>query len=357
MNLRLRLTGRVRPNFTLTLVMGVISLLAQASTGNEALQDNRTLTQLGERLFFDKRLSADGTTSCASCHRPDLALTDGLPVSVGVNRQEGTRNAPSLLNVAEHKSFSWDGRQPTLLQQVVVPFLNAREHGLSSADALVQLVADDGGYRDAFAVAFPEVGITPRTIASAIELYVKSLTPGPSRFDRYWVLGQRSALSAAELRGFELFRGRAQCVVCHAVPKDEASFTDNKFHSVSVGIAKLGPRLAEAAKVSMSASESVRASLITSDSQIAALGRFNVSLTVADIGKYRTPSLRNVGVTAPYMHDGSVATLEEAVDLELYYRGSQIGRPVILTARERADVVAFLRALTAETLESRRANR
>jgi cytochrome c peroxidase len=311
---------------------------------------------LGERLFFDKRLSADGSVSCATCHAPDRAFSDGKPVSVGVGGLKGTRNAPSLLRVADHSSFFWDGRQSALESQVLEPIYNEREHGLKDSVALVAALEQALSYVDDFRSIYPD-GISERSVASALASYVRSLSLSlsPSRFDRFQA-GQVTALTGAERQGLEIFRGAAHCSSCHAIDGANASLTDNKFHSLSVGMGALAPTLAKSTSRAASLTQEQRYRLIASDAQISALGRFNVSGNPADIGKYRTPSLRNVAVTAPYMHDGSVATLEEAVELELYYRSAQQERLVILTPRERADLLAFLRTLTSESLQKKQGN-
>jgi cytochrome c peroxidase len=217
----------------------------------------------------------------------------------------------------------------------------------------VSIVASDNDYRTQFASAFPSVGVTATSIASALEAYVRSLRPAPSRFDRYWVRGEAGALSAAELRGLELFRGRAKCAECHLIREGHSAFTDNGFHAMSVGMKALVAQLGDAARRSLLSSKSDLDSLIASDKSIAALARFNVTRKLSDVGKYRTPSLRNVAVTAPYMHDGSIATLEAAVETEIYYRGRQQDRALIVTAQERRDLTAFLRSLTSESTELR----
>lgn len=332
-------------------------LLALASPAPRALASvarvDASLAKLGERLFFDKRLSADGTVSCASCHQPDKAFADGAATAAGSGGRKGTRNTPTLLDAAEQGSFLWDGRRTSLEDQVLDPFFDPAEHGLADAGALGRLVSSDAGYQSEFDRLFPSQGIARATIARSIAAYVRTLSAGPSRFDRHWTGGDPAALTRAEARGFEIFRGTAQCASCHTIAEKGATFSDGKFHSLAVGLEKLGPNLSQTVARAIAATPAERSRLLTRDAAIAALGRFNVTGDPADIGKYRTPTLRNVALTAPYMHDGSVATLEEAVELELYYRSVQQGRPIVLTAPEKADLVAFLRSLTSESLESK----
>lgn len=301
---------------------------------------------VGAKLFSDSRLSADGSISCASCHDPSRAFTDGKAVAIGLGGQAGVRNTPALTTAALHRAFSWDGRRTSLEQQVLAPLLNPREHGLSSPEVLVERVQSAADYPAKF-----REGLSADRIASALAAYVSSLSGAKSRFDRYWFGGQRSALSESERRGFEFFRGPGGCASCHIVTRQAAPFTDDDFHPVGLEQGRMAQALAQTTLRSVSAGSDELERLITSDPAIAALGRFNVTRKPADIGKYRTPSLRNVAVTAPYMHDGSQKTLEEAVDYEIYYHSAEQKTPIILTPRERADVVAFLRTLTSDNIE------
>jgi cytochrome c peroxidase len=307
---------------------------------------------LGRKLFFDARLSADGKVSCATCHQPDSAFSDGRPVSVGVAGSRGTRNTPSVLNAAFHASQFWEGRRGSLEEQVLDPLVNPVEHGLPGREALLELLRNDPDYPEEFQRVFgpDSAGITPGNVAAALAAFVRSLPVGDSPADRYLYGGERAALSEAERRGLELFRGRAQCAGCHVVGERHATFSDDGFHSVGTGLHRIAPKLGSlATRVATMAQEEAQA-LISRDPEIAALGRFLVTRDPADIGKFRTPSLRNVALTAPYMHDGSVATLEDAVEGELYYRGHLQGRPLVLTPAEKADLVLFLRSLTSSSL-------
>lgn len=307
---------------------------------------------LGERLFFDARLSADGKTRCASCHQPEKAFSDGLRVSQGSAGRLGTRNAPSLINVAFASSLFWDGRRDTLEAQVLDPFTNPNEHDLVSRDALVEKIDADKTYRKAFASAFggdKEQTITAQRITQAISAYLRSLVAGGSPVDRFLYGGDKNALTPAAARGLELFRGRAGCAECHVIGMHDALLSDGKFHSLGVGMEDIRPRLA------MLTTRAVRRNApldhtVLQDAELAELGRFLVTRDPHDIGKYKTPSLRNVGLTAPYMHNGKVATLEEAVEREIYYRGFTTNRPLIVTPSEKEDLVAFLQSLTSEIL-------
>lgn len=316
--------------------------LASAAAALEPTDD----LAMGAKLFSDARLSADGTISCATCHDPAKAFSDGKPVAIGLGGQFGVRNTPSLLTAALQTSFFWDGRRTSLESQVLDPLVNSREHGFASFEDAIRAVERAGDYPQEFTRK-----IDIQRLAHSLALYVRSLGKGRSRFDRYWSDGNKRALSAEETTGFEVFRGVGGCANCHLLNGATAAFTDNDFHSLGFRQAKMPLQLAEAAMKSANASAEEVERLVTSDASVAALGRFNVTRKPTDIGKYRTPSLRNVALTAPYMHDGSISSLEEAVDLEIYYRGTQLGRPLILTPRERKGLLAFLRALTNESLE------
>lgn len=307
--------------------------------------------QLGQTLFFDERLSRDGSTSCATCHQATRYFSDGLATSRGVGGAVGSRNAPSLLNVARADSQFWDGRAQTLEEQALAPMLNPREMAMADLDAVVDAVRRAPEYPRLFAEAYDvprKEDIRIDLIARALSAYERSLTLADSPFDRQVFGGQIGTLSPQAERGRQLFMGSAACASCHVVGQDNASFTDNRFHSLSIGLQQIASRLAP---LTLQVAELRRQgrspdAIVLADRDFAALGRFVVTMDPVDLGAFRTPSLRNVAQTAPYMHDGSVATLEEAVDDEVYYRSSESGRPLLLTPSERADLVAFLRSLT-----------
>jgi len=310
---------------------------------------SHALVSLGKRLFFDLRLSADGSVSCANCHEPDKAFSDGRRVSQGIAGRTGTRNAPSLFNAVFANSLFWDGRRDTLEQQALDPFVNPNEHGLANLDALVEKVRVDEPYRGAFASVFGSAkpSITAKRIGQAIAAYVRSLVAGDSPFDRYLYGGDKNALPPAAVRGLELFRGRAGCAECHVMGAQHALLSDGKFHSLGVGMEKLRGRLAELATRAVNHPKPLDHTVLQ-DAELAELGRFLVTRDPRDIGKFKTPSLRNVALTAPYMHNGEVATLEEAVERETYYRALTANRPLILSQDEKGDLVEFLRSLTSK---------
>lgn len=313
---------------------------------SEAPQDTSKAT-LGKRLFFDKRLSADGTISCASCHQPERGFTDGLPLARGLKGRVGTRHVPTIVNAAFLESQFWDGRSSTLEEQAREPFVNPAEHGLANEAQVVDIIADPS-YRAAFVDAFGAAAdpVSIAHVARALAAYERTLIIGNAPFDRYEFAGQKDAIAAKAQRGLELFRGRAQCVNCHTIGPRDALFTDNRFHSLGVGLKRIEPRLAElATRVANRPAHRLDHETL-GNPELAELGRFLVTLNPADIGRFKTPSLRNVAQTPPYMHDGSVATLEDAVERELYYRGIEMGRPLVLTPSEKAEIVEFLKTLT-----------
>jgi cytochrome c peroxidase len=317
--------------------------------------DARALTEqrivLGRQLFNDPHLSADGTIRCASCHIPEKDYTDGRRVAVGVGGRVGTRNTPSLMTIgtSHETSFFWDGRRSTLNQAVLDPLTNPVEMGLSDQTELVQRIQQSTAYVRAFAQAFPETGqpVTPSDVAAALVAYVQSLRPQESAYDRYALKGDQTALSPRALLGLAIFKGKARCAECHLLQGSPAVLTDNAFHRTGVGLDAIAPDLPQLteAVIQRSLQGADIGNRVATYAEEAQLGRFNVTLDPADIGLFRTPSLRNVSHTAPYMHDGSVPTLDEAIDREVYYRSLQAGRPLPLTVEERLNLKAFLETL------------
>jgi len=220
--------------------------------------------ELGRRLFNDRRLSRDGSIACSSCHDPERAFSDGRPVAIGVFGRQGRRNAPALINRGYGRSFFWDGRASTLEEQVLKPIQDPNEMDMRLAEAAAR------------------VSLTPEEISRALASFVRSILSGGSRFDRF-INGDRSALSAEEQAGLQLFRGKANCVACHVGP----NFTDERFHNS--GVAWRDGRFQDG-------------------------GRFAVTGKAEDRGAFKTPTLREVARTAPDMHDGSLARLEDVIE-------------------------------------------
>ncbi len=310
---------------------------------------------LGKALFEDKRFSADGTVSCSTCHMPEKAFTDGLPVSKGIRGLTGTRNAPSVVNAAYYTSQFWDGRRKTLEDQARDPFVNPVEHGLKNRDPIVEIVRNDPSYASQFKEVF---GVKPKEISmdhvvKAIAAFERTVVSGNSPFDRFLYGGDGGAISESAKRGLEIFRTKGRCVDCHTIGQTSATFTDNKFHNLGVGFASIESNLfdiVEKYRVAKEKGMSMDEKVLTSK-ELSELGRFAVTLDPSDIGRFKTPTLRNIAVTAPYMHDGSIETLEEVV--ELYNQGGEENplldggiRPLKLTEQEKADLVEFMRSLT-----------
>jgi len=314
---------------------------------------------LGRQLFNDKRLSQDGSISCASCHEQKKAFTDGQQVAVGIGQQTGFRNAPTVVNAAYYKTLFLDGRAASLEEQALGPFLNPIEHGLKSHQQIVDIVSQIPNYQKQFARVFNTSDITAELIAQAIASFERTQVAGNSAFDRYLFGRDRQALTASEARGMRLFRRKGNCANCHEISGKDALFMDNRFYNLGVGFEKVNPKIAdfvEALRAGDSADE-----FAFTDAQRAELGRFNVTHIIADIGKFKTPTLRNIALTAPYMHDGSMNTLEEVVDY--YDQGGEKNPyldsaifPLHFTDQEKLDLVAFLKALSSESYAGVRRN-
>lgn len=317
----------------------------------KAMASTAKLANLGKKLFFDTRLSVDGIVSCGTCHVPEHAFTDGRTLAVGVAGQVGVRNTPSLLNVVYSNTLFWDGRANTLESQARLPLVNPREHGLPSEAALVNRIRADLDYRRAFMQLFGHANITADEVMTALATYERTLLSGNSPFDRFLYGSDRSAMSEAAIRGLDTFRGRARCATCHTIGTASALLTDQAFHASPVGLSsatnhdlvELTQRVVE---VAQRGDANELNALVVSDPGVASLGRFVVTRNARDIGLFKTPSLRNVALTAPYLHDGSIATLDEVVDAELYSRADAIRLPIVLTAQQKADLIAFLKALS-----------
>jgi cytochrome c peroxidase len=262
------------------------------------IPENNQLTaakiKLGRRLFFDRRLSRNRSIACSSCHDPERAFSDGRAIPVGVFGRKGRRNAPALINRGYGRLFFWDGRTVSLEEQVLKPIEDPQEMDLPLFEAAAR------------------VGLAPELISRSLASFVRSILSGNSRFDRF-VNGDRAALSAKEQDGLLLFRGKANCVACHAGP----NFTDEQLHNT--GIAWRNGRFADAG---------------------------------AGQGNFKTPTLREVARSGPYMHDGSLTTLEQVIDY--YDRGGNSNpyldrelRPRRLSAEEKGNLALFLRSLSA----------
>ncbi|MDQ7089356.1 MAG: cytochrome c peroxidase [Methylococcales bacterium] len=299
--------------------------------------------KLGQRLFNDKRLSADGSISCASCHHADKAFTDGLRTAKGIKGLTGTRNAPTVMNAAFYQSFFVDGRAKTLEEQALGPLTNPIEHGLKDSQAIINIVKADADYRRDFKVVFNTNEISTLHIGKAIASFERTLIGGNSKFDQYYFGRDRSQLSKSAARGLRIFRRKGNCANCHEISWNNARFTDNRFYNIGVGSKQLKPFFA------MMKQGKIADSLTSLQSS--ELGRFSVTKIISDIGKFKTPTLRNIALTAPYMHDGSMKTLMEVI--EYYDKGGNKNPfldsaifPLNFTVQEKQDLENFLQNLT-----------
>lgn len=337
-----------RPGSFLCVCLAVVVCSAAGwASAQELSSSSSLLKQLGEKLFFDASLSADGKVSCATCHRPDYEFAEPRAVSQGVLGRTSTRNAPSLSARQPTDPLMWDGRRETLESQVLDPLTNPVEHGLADFAAVRNRLAADPAYKPILSASFKitdSAQIESEHVAKALSAFVAALPKEPTRVERY-LEGDISALDDHEKRGMAIFRERARCADCHLIQHRLAAVSDSKYHSVGIGIDSI-PDLTQAARRGFTHVKRPEIDhIILTDAELAALGRFLVTGDPRDIGKFRTPGLRRVSGTAPYMHDGSVATLDEAVDRELYYRSLALGSPISLTPDERADLLRFLKAL------------
>ena len=272
--------------------------------------------ELGKLLYFDGRLSVDGTVSCATCHAPDKGFTDQAKVSTGVGGKTGVRSAPTVINTAFNYFQFWDGRSPSLEDQAKGPIENPVEMA-TTHEAVVEKLSKVEGYKKHFQAAFGTDEVDIDRIAKAIASYERTVLSGNSAWDRF-IDGDKSAMSDSAQRGLELFEGKALCTRCHV----GFNLTDGLFHNLGVGM----------------------------DADEPDLGRYVVTKEESDKGAFKTPTLRDITRTAPYMHDGSVATLEEVIDL--YVRGGEANQwldvkmaKLDLTDRDRADLLAFMKSL------------
>jgi cytochrome c peroxidase len=317
---------------------------------------------LGEKLFNDKRFSTTGEVSCATCHAPEKAFTDSpLKTSEGIEKKTGTRNAPTVINAAYFHTQFWDGRSPSLEDQALHPPINPVEMGLPSHQPILDIARSDPAYVKAFAEVFGVSGeqLTMDHVTKAIGAFERTQVAGDSPFDRWFFAGKKDALTEQQQRGYDLFVNQGRCVSCHIIEQTQALFTDNRFHNIGVGINNIQKDVPELAATFLEADLTLSQVdvKVLGDKRTSELGRFAISHGVDDLGSFKTPTLRNVAATAPYMHDGSVATLRDAV---VHYNNGGVTnegdavndflssgiRPLNLEDDQIDDLVAFMEALT-----------
>jgi cytochrome c peroxidase len=301
---------------------------------------------LGRRLFFDKRLSKDGTVSCATCHDPEHGFAEARKVSEGVGGKKGARNAPTVLNAVFNEVQFWDGRAASLEEQSKGPLINPIEMALASHDDVVRIVKADAGYAQEFQRVFGRA-VAIDDVAAAIASFERTVVSGNSPFDRV-MAGEAGAMSLQAKRGWALWNGKARCNTCHPFGDATPNFSDNKFHNIGVAA-----KARDFAALARRAAEVKDAAELASHPDFSELGRFAVTRQPKDIGAFKTPGMRDVALTAPYMHDGSEATLIDVVNF--YDRGGEPNPyldggivPLKLTEQEKQDLVAFMEALTGE---------
>lgn len=309
---------------------------------------------LGQKLFFDRRLSVNGTVSCSTCHDPALAFTDRKPTSVGVQGRVGQRNAPTVLNALYNKTQFWDGRVNTLEEQAALPIVNSVEMGHPNLDAAVAQVAAVEEYRQAFRVVF---GRPPNgaDLVRAIASYERTQLSFDSPFDHF-IAGDKNAIDESAKRGWELFNNQARCNKCHALTdttRDVTNLVDNDFHNIGIGIIRHNVvTLARQAEQLIKTGDTSAIDQAAIQTDMSALGRFLITKQAKDIASFKTPNIRNVLVTGPYFHDGSQETLWDVVDhynkgagLQNPYLDEDI-QPLALTESDIDDLVAFMASLT-----------
>jgi cytochrome c peroxidase len=315
--------------------------------------------ELGEKLYFDKRLSSDRTVSCATCHDPATGLADNNMVGIGIELKKGARNAPTVLNSMFNELQFWDGRAATLEEQAKMPIINPIEMGMKDHNAVVARVNEISEYKPLFSAAFGSEGVTIDTIAKAIAAFERTQISGNSPFDRF-IAGDQNAISDAAKRGWALFNGQARCVSCHAWNPSSPFFTDNKFHNIGVAAKDQNfPTLARRARQLISQGKNRTQALdeLALTEGFSELGRYLISGQPKDIGAFKTSGLRDIELTGPYMHNGSEKTLLDV--MKFYNKGGEANpnldggmRPLKLTDPQLDEMVEFLKTLTSD--ESRR---
>jgi cytochrome c peroxidase len=316
--------------------------------------------ELGRKLFFDRRLSLNNTFSCAMCHVPEQGYTSHeQATAVGIEGRTVRRNSPSLYNVGYAARLFHDGRESSLEQQVWGPLLARNEMGAPSVGYVVEKIRGLPDYAGLFEKSFGR-GPSMETLGQAIAAYERTLNSAASPFDRWRFGGQAQVLSPAARRGFVLFTGKAGCAACHSLGERHALFTDQDLHNTGIGYraAMGGPPATATIPAAPGLSLTLDPARLASVSEAKPhdLGLYEITQNPADRWKYKTPTLRNVALTAPYMHDGSLATLRDVV--RFYNRGGVPNenldpriRPLNLTDPEIEDLVEFLESLTGSNVE------
>ena len=314
--------------------------------------------ELGRKLYFERRLSRDGTVACATCHDVSRGFTDQRPVAEGIGDQLGRRNSPTTLNALFFQTLFLDGRAPSLEEQAKLPILNPIEMGQPSREATIAAIAGDGDYIALFERAYgrpPNYDDLGRAIAS----FERTLVFLSSPFDRF-LAGEQKAISEEAKQGWALFNGKARCVSCHAINASNPLGSDNRFHNIGVSarhqnFEQLAGKALQALKGAAGQAGVEAVDRLALQTDMSELGRFLVTKDRSDIGGFKTSQLRNVGITAPYMHDGTLQTLWDVMDH--YNKGGEANlyldggiEPLALTESEISAVVALLFSMTDDRL-------
>jgi cytochrome c peroxidase len=320
---------------------------------------------LGRKLFMDRRLSHNNTISCAMCHVPEQGFTSNeLETAVGIEGRSHRRNSPTIFNVGYYSFLFHDGRELTLEDQIVGPLLAFNEMGNPSVGHVLEKIKNFGDYTGLFEEVY-EGGVTLERMSQAIAAYERTFASGNSRFDQWHYGGDKKALTKEERDGFEVFNGKSGCVACHTINGKTALFTDQSFHNTGIGWARNNTVMKKEYKsdtfpvqLAPGVIVQVEHDLLETSSEKPQndVGRFEITENPKDSWKYKTPSLRNLTVSAPYMHDGSLSTLEEVV--EFYNNGGAdnpskdiLLKPLALTKQEKSNLVAFLKTITGDNVK------
>ncbi|MEE9424892.1 MAG: cytochrome c peroxidase [Methylococcales bacterium] len=315
---------------------------------------------LGRKLFFDRRLSLNKTISCAMCHVPNQGFSSNeMKTAVGMEGRTVNRNSPTIYNVAYYTALFHDGRETTLEQQVWSPLLAHNEMANPSIGFVLATIKSSADYNGLFEQAFgKKLGM--ETVGMALASYQRTLISANSKFDQWQFGNNNQAMNAAEKNGYDIFVGKGGCANCHVINDESALFTDNSFHNTGIGFAEAMQTTPEKHRVQLAPGvfTEVDADIVDSVSESTAndLGRYAITLDPHDRWKYKTPSLRNIALTAPYMHNGAFETLQQVVTF--YNKGGVRNpeidsaiKPLKLDVAEQADLVAFLRALTGDNVD------
>jgi cytochrome c peroxidase len=317
---------------------------------------------LGRLLFFDRRLSHNNTFSCAMCHIPEQGFSSNeLATAVGIEGRTVRRNSPTIYNVAYLGRLFHDGRESTLEQQIWGPLLAHNEMGNPSVGQVIEQIRDIPEYRERFEIAFEGRPVSMETVGMALASYERVLVSANSPFDRWYYGEQTEAMSAGQQAGFRLFTGKANCSSCHLLTKESALFTDELMHNTGIGYQRSMSNPSAETRVQIAPGEhiTVRQDVVADASEPPPndLGLYEITENPGDRWKYRTPTLRNIALTAPYMHNGSISTLEEVI--AFYNRGGihnelldPLLRPLNLSDEESDQLLAFLNALTGGNVDA-----